>query len=126
MTVLFVEHDMNMVRHIADWVVVMAEGKIVAEGPPGEVMKNPAVIDAYLGAHHDVDLGDSEGIKVLAAELEADEESIVGTDNAGIISTDVLVTESAEPDTANGTTHGRRSAEEPTRGEPNRTEKDTE
>ena len=34
MTVLFVEHDMHMVRHIADWVVVMAEGKIVAEGPP--------------------------------------------------------------------------------------------
>ena len=38
MTVLFVEHDMHMVRHIADWVVVMAEGKIVAEGPPDEVM----------------------------------------------------------------------------------------
>jgi neutral amino acid transport system ATP-binding protein len=57
MTVLFVEHDMNMVRHIADWVIVMAEGKVVAEGPPGDVMKNPAVIDAYLGAHQDVDLG---------------------------------------------------------------------
>ena len=48
-------------------------------------MKNPAVIDAYLGAHHDVDLGDAEGIKELEAELEADEESIVGTENAGII-----------------------------------------
>jgi neutral amino acid transport system ATP-binding protein len=57
MTVLFVEHDMAMVSHIADWVVVMAEGKIVAEGPPEVVMKNPAVIDAYLGAHLDVDLG---------------------------------------------------------------------
>ena len=34
MTVLFVEHDMHMVRHIADWVVVMAEGRIVAEGDP--------------------------------------------------------------------------------------------
>jgi len=56
-TVLFVEHDMHMVRHISDWVVVMAEGKIVAEGPPGIVMKNPAVIDAYLGAHADTDLG---------------------------------------------------------------------
>ena len=33
MTVLFVEHDMHMVRHIADWVVVMAEGRVVAEGP---------------------------------------------------------------------------------------------
>ena len=57
MTVLFVEHDMHMVRHIADWVVVMAEGKVVAEGPADEVMKNPAVIDAYLGSHQDTDLG---------------------------------------------------------------------
>ena len=57
MTVLFVEHDMHMVRHIADWVVVMAEGKIVAEGPPDTVMKDQAVIDAYLGAYQDVDLG---------------------------------------------------------------------
>ena len=57
MTVLFVEHDMQMVRHIADWVIVMAEGKIVAEGPPDAVMSNPAVIDAYLGSHHDQDLG---------------------------------------------------------------------
>jgi branched-chain amino acid transport system ATP-binding protein len=57
MSVLFVEHDMHMVRNISDWVIVMAEGKIVAEGPPNEVMKNPAVIDAYLGAHHDSDLG---------------------------------------------------------------------
>jgi branched-chain amino acid transport system ATP-binding protein len=93
MTVLFVEHDMNMVRHIADWVVVMAEGKIVAEGPPGEVMKNPAVIDAYLGAHHDVDLGAAEGIKELEKELVADEESIVGTENAGIIAVDVVAPE---------------------------------
>ena len=57
MTVLFVEHDMHMVRHIADWVVVMAEGRVVAEGPPDVVMKDPAVIDAYLGSHQDVDLG---------------------------------------------------------------------
>jgi len=57
MTVLFVEHDMHMVRHIADWVIVMAEGRVVAEGAPDEVMKNPAVIDAYLGSHQDIDLG---------------------------------------------------------------------
>ena len=56
-TVLFVEHDMHMVRHISDWVIVMAEGKVVAEGEPGVVMKDQAVIDAYLGAHHDTDLG---------------------------------------------------------------------
>jgi branched-chain amino acid transport system ATP-binding protein len=56
-TVLFVEHDMHMVRNISDWVIVMAEGKIVAEGPPAQVMKDQAVIDAYLGAHADTDLG---------------------------------------------------------------------
>jgi branched-chain amino acid transport system ATP-binding protein len=57
MTVLFVEHDMHMVRHIADWVVVMAEGRVVAEGPPREVMQDPAVVDAYLGSHLDEDIG---------------------------------------------------------------------
>ena len=56
MTVLFVEHDMDMVRDISDWVIVMAEGKVVAEGYPDVVMSNPAVIDAYLGAHHDMSL----------------------------------------------------------------------
>lgn len=70
MTVLFVEHDMHMVRHIADWVVVMAEGRVVAEGPPDEVMQNEAVIDAYLGSHLDQDIGvitgryDEEGNRV--------------------------------------------------------------
>jgi len=58
MTVLFVEHDMHMVRHISDWVIVMAEGKLIAEGRADEVMANTAVIDAYLGSHHDTDLSD--------------------------------------------------------------------
>jgi branched-chain amino acid transport system ATP-binding protein len=67
MTVLFVEHDMHMVRHIADWVVVMAEGKIVAEGPPETVMKENAVIDAYLGSHQETDLGEVTGrIKIVS------------------------------------------------------------
>jgi branched-chain amino acid transport system ATP-binding protein len=57
-TVLFVEHDMHMVRRISDWVVVMAEGRIIAEGKPHDVMKDPAVQDAYLGAHHDTDLSE--------------------------------------------------------------------
>ncbi|WP_374679348.1 ABC transporter ATP-binding protein [Microbacterium wangruii] len=68
MTVLFVEHDMHMVRHIADWVVVMAEGKVVAEGPPDSVMQDKSVIDAYLGAHQDVDLGVVTGR--VAGELD--------------------------------------------------------
>jgi branched-chain amino acid transport system ATP-binding protein len=53
MTVLFVEHDMDMVRDISDWVIVMAQGKVIAEGPPEEVMRDEAVIVAYLGGHHD-------------------------------------------------------------------------
>jgi branched-chain amino acid transport system ATP-binding protein len=75
MTVLFVEHDMHMVRHIADWVVVMAEGRIVAEGDPNTVMQDQAVIDAYLGAHHDMDLGatDTDHVEVLK-ELIDDEQ----------------------------------------------------
>jgi neutral amino acid transport system ATP-binding protein len=56
--VLFVEHDMDMVRHISDWVIVMAQGKIVAEGTPASVMADQRVIDAYLGAHHDTDLSE--------------------------------------------------------------------
>ena len=47
-TVLFVEHDMDMVRDISDWVVVMSQGRVIAEGPPHDVMSNEAVIDAYL------------------------------------------------------------------------------
>jgi branched-chain amino acid transport system ATP-binding protein len=50
-----------VVQHIADWVIVMAEGRVVAEGAPDEVMKNTAVIDAYLGSHQDDDLGTVTG-----------------------------------------------------------------
>ena len=57
MTVLFVEHDMDVVRTISDWVVVMAEGRIIAEGTADSIGTNTEVIDAYLGAHHDLDLG---------------------------------------------------------------------
>ncbi len=74
MTVLFVEHDMDMVRDISDWVVVMAQGRIVAEGPPDTVMADPAVIDAYLGAHHDAPLSaeeEQEQIEQAEAELDA-------------------------------------------------------
>jgi neutral amino acid transport system ATP-binding protein len=52
MTVLFVEHDMDVVMGISDWVVCMAQGRIIAEGPPGSIGSNRLVIDAYLGAHH--------------------------------------------------------------------------
>ena len=74
MTVLFIEHDMHMVRHISDWVVVMAEGKIIAEGSADQVMSDQVVIDAYLGAHHDTDLGDDSLLE---------DDSIAPTGDAG-------------------------------------------
>jgi branched-chain amino acid transport system ATP-binding protein len=75
-TVLFVEHDMDMVRDISDWVVVMAQGRVVAEGPPDAVMADPRVIDAYLGAHHDVALTFEAEEQILAeAEAELEEEA---------------------------------------------------
>lgn len=52
-TVLFVEHDMDVVMGISDWVVCMGEGAIIAEGPPRSIVANEAVIEAYLGAGHD-------------------------------------------------------------------------
>ena len=61
-TVLFVEHDMDMVHEISDWVVVMSQGEVIAEGTPASVMKNEQVIEAYLGAHHNVNLS-AEGDK---------------------------------------------------------------
>jgi branched-chain amino acid transport system ATP-binding protein len=77
MTVLFVEHDMDMVRDISDWVVVMAQGRVISEGPPESVMADQRVIDAYLGAHHDTALSFEDEEEILAAaqdEVDAERE----------------------------------------------------
>jgi ABC-type branched-subunit amino acid transport system ATPase component len=70
-SVLFVEHDMDMVRDISDWVIVMAQGAVIAEGPPDSVMGDQRVIDAYLGSHHDQDL-DPETEERILAEAQAE------------------------------------------------------
>jgi len=65
-TFLFVEHDMEVVMNHSDRVVVMAEGRVIAEGEPHEVRSNQAVVDAYLG-----------GATLTPEEIEAAETSPV-------------------------------------------------
>ncbi len=49
-TILMVEHNMSVVANIADTITVLQRGATLAEGPYGEVSKNPAVIEAYMGS----------------------------------------------------------------------------
>src|SRR4029078_7352464 len=82
-TVLFVEHDMDMVHEISDWVVVMAGGRIIAAGTAVEISGSREVIDAYLGAHHDIDLGEMSGAEVEEElhEIEVEIEEEIETDD---------------------------------------------
>jgi branched-chain amino acid transport system ATP-binding protein len=48
-TILLVEHKMDVVRSLADRIVVLHNGRLVADGEPGEVISSPVVQEAYLG-----------------------------------------------------------------------------
>lgn len=49
MTVLIVEHNMDLIMRLSHRIVVMAQGRVIADGLPEEIRENPAVLDAYLG-----------------------------------------------------------------------------
>ena len=48
-TFVIVEHDMDVVFYLSDWIVVMNKGKILAEGEPGQIRENKEVMEIYLG-----------------------------------------------------------------------------
>ena len=50
LTIVLIEHRMDVVMSVSDVITVMAQGKVIAEGPPEEVRRNEEVIRAYLGS----------------------------------------------------------------------------
>jgi len=52
MTKVIIEHDMHVVFSLADWITVLAQGAIIAEGTPDQIRGNPKVQEAYLGGVH--------------------------------------------------------------------------
>jgi branched-chain amino acid transport system permease protein len=53
--ILLVDHDLKLINQLCDRIAVLNEGTLIAQGTPAEIRKNPAVVEAYLGASSDHD-----------------------------------------------------------------------
>ena len=51
-TLLLIEHDMDVALRVAHWVTMMHDGRVIAEGTPAEIRANETVHELYLGSHH--------------------------------------------------------------------------
>ena len=54
-TLILIEHDMDVALRVAEWVTMMHDGKVIVEGTPDEIRANETVHDLYLGKGHQPD-----------------------------------------------------------------------